>query len=284
MVDFTKAKHIFEPVPPKMILYGRNGIGKSRFAMQAPNAIFLDFDKNLAQYKVVTNKSEGISYPLETFQQVLDFITLLINEPHDFKTVIIDTFSSLNMIIENQVKLEKNIASVGALDFGKGYEFSRILWEQLLRKLDYLWEKRKVMIILIGHDQIKEIKDLAHGNYHAYELALNEKIISMFRHWCSIMVYATVNNRIKEETGNFGRVNKKILDSKRVLYTEGDEIFLAKNTFGLPPILPFDDVQATWTIFWNHINSYYQPKSEQQVSKPEQQTAKPQTQETKGDK
>lgn len=261
MVDFTKAKHVFESVPPKIIIYGRNGIGKSRFAIHAPNAIFLDFDKNLAQYKVLTNKSDGISYSLETFQNVIDFITLLINEPHDFKTVIIDSFSSLNMIVENQVKLEKNIPSVAAMEFGKGYDYTKVLWEQILRKLDFLWDKRKVMLILIGHDKITELKDLAHGNHHIYEMALHEKIIGMFRGWCSIMLYATVNKRIKEESGSFGKVNKKILDSKRVLYTEGDDIFIARNNYGLPPIIPFDDVEAAWNVFYNHINSFYETKT-----------------------
>jgi hypothetical protein len=269
MVDFKNAKPLFETVMPKMIIYGTNGIGKSRFAMHAPNAIFLDFDKNLGQYKVVTNKSEGISYPLETFQQVIDFITLLINEPHDFKTVILDTFSSLNMIIENQVKLERNIASVGALPFGEGYHYTKVLWEQILRKLDFLWEKRKVMLILLGHDQIKEIKDPINGNYHGYEIALNEKIITMFRHWCSIMLYATNVKRFREEKGKFGNVNKRLSESKRVLYTEGDELFIAKNTYNLPPIIPFDDVEKAWTVFFNHINSYYQPKAAQPEQKGE---------------
>ena len=40
-------------VPPKIILYGRNGIGKSTFALKAPAPIFLDLDENLYELPCV---------------------------------------------------------------------------------------------------------------------------------------------------------------------------------------------------------------------------------------
>lgn len=271
MVDFKKAQPLFEQVMPKTIIYGINGIGKSRLAMQAPNNIFMDFDKNLAQYKVVSNRSEGIKYPLDTFQQVLDFVTLLINEPHDFKTVIIDSASSLNMIIENQVKLEKNVDSVKAIPFDKGYDHTRVLWEQLLRKLDFLWEKRKMMIIIIAHDQLKEVKNPIDGNFHGYDVALHKDIGALLRYWSNMMLYATTLKRFTEHKGKekFGNINKKLTESKRILYTEGDDLFVAKNTFDLPPIIPFDDVEKAWAVIYNHIKSHYEPKVAPQEGKKE---------------
>lgn len=277
MVDFTKAKVLFEEKMPKILIYGPNGINKSRFSMNAPNAIFLDFDKNLSQYPVVTNKSTGINFTLDTYSQVIEFINLLINEPHDFKTVILDSATMLDLIVENQVKLERNIPSVGALPYGEGYHYSKTLWEQILRKLDFLREKRNVMIIMVCHDKLKDIKNPRTGDYHAYRISLNERIAEMFQHWSTVVFYATTNARFKEEKGKFGNISKKLLDSHKVLLTEGEDMFTAKRAYDLPEIIPFDDPAAAWKVFYNHFQAHYKsntnPTSE-----------KPQPTETKGEK
>jgi len=273
MVNFKEAKPKFTPVMPKIIIYGRNGIGKSRFAMFAPNPIFLDLDKNLAQYKVVTNESEGIHCPLETFQQVLDFLSLLINEPHDFKTVVIDSISSLDVLIENQIKKERNVASLTDLQYGKGYEYAKVLWHQIRDKLQFLWEKRKMMIILTGHDQIRERKHPVHGNYNWNALSLNDKCADIFRHWASTIFYVTDQLKFKDEVGGFGKINKKISDARKVLYTSGESLFIAKNTYNLPEVIPFDNAEEAWNTFYTAINNFYIP------TKPTAQT----TPQTKGE-
>lgn len=258
MVDFKNAKPIFKYVPPKIIIYGRNGIGKSRFAMQAPNPIFLDMDKNLAQYKIVTNESEGINFALDTFQKVLDFLSLLINQEHDFKTLVIDSLSTLNTLIEKQIKKEKNVDSIAEIQWGKGPDLVKVLWEQTLDKLEFLWKKRKMMIILIGHDQLRETKDKINGDYHRYVLSLHEKSEEPFRHWCSIMLFAADQRKFKEDIGKFGRVDKKIIESRKVLYTDDGALFVAKNTYNLPKVIAFDDVEEAWNTFYSHISSYYE--------------------------
>jgi hypothetical protein len=256
MVDFKNAKLVDEIEAPKIIIYGRNGIGKSRFSMCAPSSIFMDLDHNLGQYKVISNKSKGIEFPINTFQNVLDFITLLINEPHDFKFLNIDSTSSMNILMENQVKRENNVRALSEVPYGKGPDLIKNLWSQLQYKLEILRKTRNVGIILIGHTEFTSITD-SHGTYQINKLALDKKSSEILNNWSSAILYAADILKFKEEISGFGRVNKRIIDSKKVLYTDGESISLAKNTYNLPTFIPFDDVQEAWNIFAQHLYLEY---------------------------
>jgi hypothetical protein len=265
MVDFKNAKHIVSNEMPKMIIYGRNGIGKSRFAMCAPNPIFLDLDRNLGQYKVISNRSENIEYPLSTFQNVLEFMSLLINEPHDFKTLVVDSLSSLEILIENQIKRENNVQSVMAIPFGKGMGLVRSLWSQFKSKVEYLWEKRGIMVILIGHQDIKKDPNLETGGHDMYKLAIDSKSAEILNNWCSVILFASDQVKFKEEISGFGKASKQIIDSKKVLCTQNGVLSLAKNTYNLPTFIPFDDVQQAWNTFAEHV---FNKKVEEKIVQP----------------
>jgi hypothetical protein len=273
--NLKNAKPTIIPVPPKVIIYGRNGIGKSRFAAAAPNPIFLDLDKNINEISCVSN-TKGIEkeFPLNTFQNVVDFLNILINEEHNFKTVVIDSISPLNILIENQIKKERNIESIADLKFGLGYSLVYGLWDQFLTLLNQLWEKRKVIIILIGHDKIRESKELISEPFDQYQLNVPEKIMLSLTGWCSAILYAKDRASFLEKKGDFGAINKVFKSSDRVLYTDGGTIFLAKATYNLPKTIPFNqgDAAKAWNMFYTHVQEYYKnPNQEPDENKGEKQ-------------
>ena len=76
-------------MPPRLIVYGTEGIGKSTFASEAPAPIFVQTEDGLAEI-------ECDKFPLATtFEEVQAALSELYSEQHDFQTVVIDSFDWL---------------------------------------------------------------------------------------------------------------------------------------------------------------------------------------------
>ena len=91
LVNLKEARAVFEYTAPMLLVYGRNGIGKSYFVAHFKSPIFLDLDQNIFELPVDSNRS--FDAPLKKFQDVLDFLGRLINEAHPYETVVIDSLS-----------------------------------------------------------------------------------------------------------------------------------------------------------------------------------------------
>ena len=71
--------------PPRLMVYGVEGIGKSTIASQAPKPIFIQTEDGLDQL-------DCDSFPLaQTLGEVESAVQALIAEEHDYQTVVIDS-------------------------------------------------------------------------------------------------------------------------------------------------------------------------------------------------
>ena len=237
-------------VPPKIILYGRNGIGKSTFALKAPNPVFLDLDENIYELPCISNKTLGI--PIRTYDDVLGFLGTLFNEDHEFKTLVIDSLSSLEKLIIQKVLKDSNVASLASFQYGQGYQKMMPLWDRVLEKLKNLWSHKKLIIIMLAHHKEKREEHLTGASYMQYQINLYEKSSELLRNWCSCVLFAEDEIELENEIVEFNRSISKVKSSTRVLHTDGGTTFLAKNTYNLPLKLPLD-----WNVLFNHIQAYY---------------------------
>ncbi len=237
-------------VPPKIILYGRNGIGKSCFASRAPNPIFLDLDENIYELPCISNRSLGVS--LKTYDDVMGFLGTLFNQDHEFKTLVIDSLSSLEKLITQKVLQDSNLTSLAGFQYGQGYLKMLPLWEQVLVKLKHLWSHKKLTIIMLAHFKEKREEHLTGISYMQYQINLYEKASELLRNWCSAVLFADDEVELTDETVEFNRKISKISKSTRVLHTDGGTTFLAKNTYNLPAKIAMD-----WQVLFNHIQAYY---------------------------
>lgn len=79
--------------PPRILVYGTEGIGKSTFASTSPNPIFIPTEDGL-------DNIDCAKFPLcKTFVEVMSYIDVLQNESHDYRTIIIDTVDWLERLI-----------------------------------------------------------------------------------------------------------------------------------------------------------------------------------------
>ena len=85
------------PMPPRIITYGVEGVGKSTFASESLRPIFIQTEDGLGQI-------ECDKFPLAgSFEEVHRALGELHTEDHDFETVVIDSLDWLERLIWDAV-------------------------------------------------------------------------------------------------------------------------------------------------------------------------------------
>ena len=144
-----------QPMPPRLIVYGTEGVGKSTFAAEAPAPVFVQTEDGLAEI-------ECTKFPLATtFADVLAALSELYSEPHDFQTVVIDSLDWLERLIFDALCKQHNVASIEKVDGGyaKGYTHALTYWRQILDTLNLLRSERGMVVIGIAHSKIEKFED-----------------------------------------------------------------------------------------------------------------------------
>lgn len=136
---------------PKFLISGESGVGKTFFALDFPRPYLIDTEAGATrpQYQEKLKKAGGVYFGKEEgsqdFATILEEVKQLATTKHDFKTLIIDSFSYLYMI-------EASIAeqTVGS-DFGRDKKEAQKPTKQLIRWI----EKLDMTVIFICHSKAK---------------------------------------------------------------------------------------------------------------------------------
>lgn len=228
------------PKAPRIMIYGYEGVGKSTWAASAPNPIFIQTEDGLDN--IDTNK-----FPVaKTWNEVVEQMTALITEEHDFQTVIVDSISGLERLIWTEVCKQFGVKNIEKADggFARGYKHALDWWELFLEGLEKLNEKG-MMIILIGHVGVQEVKDPESQTYHRTAPRVHHLAEGMISQWCDAVLQAKQNFRIQKTDEGFGN-SRGIATAvgqeggERVVRTVGTAAVIAKNRYNLPEYLPLD--------------------------------------------
>jgi len=93
--------------PPRILLYGVEGIGKSTFGSQAPKPIFIQTEDGL-------NEINCDKFPLaRSYDDVALALGELRAEKHDYETVVIDSLDWLERMIWDKVCQDTGAKNIG---------------------------------------------------------------------------------------------------------------------------------------------------------------------------
>ena len=81
-----------ESCPPRIFLYGQEGVGKSTFGGSAPNPIFIQTEDGLSEI-------EASKFPLaESYEEALRYLEAIRDGEHEFQTLVIDSLDWLERL------------------------------------------------------------------------------------------------------------------------------------------------------------------------------------------
>jgi hypothetical protein len=127
--------------------------------------------------------------------------------------------------------------SIEGFGWAKGYTEAATEFRRLIKLLDDV-VATGVGVIITAHSCVKAFDNLEGENYNRYELKVHKTIAGMAREWCDAVLFATfvtLTNHAK------GEAKAKAVGGKiRVVHTEHDAKWDAKNRYELPPTMVFD--------------------------------------------
>lgn len=246
------------PAPPRLLVYGVEGVGKSSFAAAAPRPIFIPTEDGL-------NEIDCASFPLaKTLPEVETYLAALAKEPHGFQTVVIDSLDWLEQLIWDDLCRLSNVTSIEKVDggYGKGYIAALRFWRQILDTLETLHKQRQMAVILIAHAKIERFEDPESNAYDRYSPRLNKHANAILTEWADAVLFATRRFSTKNEKLGFGQertiaVSVGADGGERILRTVGGPACVAKNRYDLPY-----EIDLSWDAFYSALNP--NPNTEKQ--------------------
>lgn len=214
--------------PWRILAYGVEGLGKSTLGAGTPRPIFLASEDGTGHLDV-----ERFPKP-ESWRDVLDAVTLLAREKHDYKTLVIDTLDWVEPLCWAHVCARDSKANIEDYGFGKGYQTALDEWRLLLSKLEAL-RPAGVNVMVLAHSTQKTWKNPEGDDFDRFELKVHAKAGGLFKEWSDAVLFAN-HETFAKKNEQTKRV-KGVSTGARLLFTERTAAYDAKNRYGLPPFL-----------------------------------------------
>ena len=241
------------PEPFRLLVHGIEGVGKSTLSAQAPDPVFIQTEDGLVQIDVP-------KFPLaESFEAVTGYLNDLLNEKHDYQTVVIDSIDWLEKLaVQKVLEKHRDKTTLADFDYGRGYAMLIPLFEAVIGLLNRLRQERKMNVIFIANTKMEKVEDPSGASYDQYAPRLDRRINGLLREWSDIIAFATVE--VSRSTGKDGfkqRVLAKAVrdpsGNDRVLILESTPAIVAKSRYALPAKMPLDG-NVFFTELWNFIH------------------------------
>ena len=217
--------------PQKTVIYGPEGIGKTTLAAQFPAPIFLDTESGSHHLEVAR-----LAVP-KSWDEVTSAVHALSTEPHEFKTLVIDTIDWLEKLLVEDICRQNNKASIEDFGYGKGYVVLAEETTKFLASLNPLLV-RGMHVVLLAHCRIAKFEQPdAAGAYDRYELKLTKQVGPLVKEWCDMLLFANYFTKVAENDS--GR-KRGVGGRERKLYTSHTAAWDAKNRHGFAEMLPFE--------------------------------------------
>lgn len=227
-----------EAQPPRIMIYGSEGVEKSTFAALAPNPVFVQTEDGLSEI-------DCSKFPLaKSFDDVVLQLQAVRDEQHDYGTVVIDSLDWLERLVWDRVCADYGVKSIEKADggYGKGYVHALTYWRQIVSLLNDIRARKGMAVILIAHAAVERFEDPEHAAYDRYTPRLHKKACSLVCEWVDAVLFASRRMRVDSTTGKAAPVGAD--GGERILRTNGSPACIAKNRFGLPTELPL-----SWSAF-----------------------------------
>jgi hypothetical protein len=202
----------------------------------------------MAEAPVFIPVEDGLSsidcehFPLATkYADVIAALGALYTEPHEYRTVVLDSVDWLERLIFADVCRKRNVESIEDIPYGRGYIFSLIQWREVLAGLDSLRNERGMAVILVAHAQIEKFANPESDAYDRYTPRLHKQASALLQEWADEVLFATYKVHTRTTDEGFGRKRVQGIGSgERIIRTTERPAHVAKNRLNLPDEIPLD--------------------------------------------
>ncbi|MEZ3506284.1 MAG: ATP-binding protein [Lachnospiraceae bacterium] len=224
------------PCAKKVLIYGPEGIGKSTFAAQFPEPLFIDTEGSTKEMDVARTPEPS------SWIMLLDQIAYVKQHPDICKTLVVDTIDWAEAMCIEHVCSKHQKDGLESFGYGSGYIYEKEEFGRFLNRLEEI-VKSGIHIVLTAHAQMRKFEQPDEmGAYDRWELKLGKKTTSqispLVKEWADMVLFTNYKT-FSVAVDDKGKKHKA-QGGTRVMYTSHHPCWDAKNRYGLPSEMPFD--------------------------------------------
>ena len=238
----TKERLIGAPV---MTFMADQGLGKTSLASLFPKPFFIwveDGSKAIpksSQASWLPNESGTGPLVCKSSKEVLEQIQALGREKHDFKTLVIDSITQLNTIIEDEIikrdpKKPQGInQALGG--YGNGLAAAACTHKTIRDFCELLKERRGMTIIFVAHTDTETVTLPDDEPFTKYTLRMNKRSVAHYSDNVDLVAH------IKHKIFYAGDDGKRAITGGRLIVAHSNPASIAKNRYGIKEEMEFEE-------------------------------------------
>lgn len=244
----------------RILIYGQSGIGKTTLAAQFPDPIFLQTERGTPT---------GFELPsfgdIDSLAKVYEALDVLENEDHDFKTLVIDSVTSMERLIYAHLCAKNRWDNIMQEKFYAGPAASVGEWEKLVRRVDQICQAKGIMVVWTAHETVENVENSEVGEHTRAQPQVYKKSIPTLTgtdmdavlHLGQDVTIQGVDGKGNEVSNASKAVDGVARSSKTVWMTTGPRAnLLAKNRYKMPDRIKIPEGTQEGREGWEAIKVY----------------------------
>lgn len=224
-------------MPVICTILGDAGLGKTSLAATFPKPIVIRGEDGLQS---IPTESRPDAFPvIETPNDLWAQLTSLITEDHKYKTLIVDSVTSLERIfaqhvVDNDPKKPATInQALGG--YGNGLAAVAAMHQRLRKAAGILREKKGMHVVFIAHAETETLSPPDSEDYTRFSLRLGKRSVAPYTDDVDLVAFVKLETFTKGD----GDKLKAISTGDRVIVAHATASNVSKNRYGIEEELPF---------------------------------------------